>query len=124
MVLAELGQASLKSAQGINVATEKISGAVESALKKQNSKLFVLVLDEFDVLFNDKRGRPSDFFYKLLVLEEKLREKELLVSIIAISNNVMADYEVDDRVRKITKLALIATGKTKKIARASVFVLI
>jgi cell division control protein 6 len=28
--------------------------------------LFVLVLDEFDSLFYDRRGRPSDFVYRLL----------------------------------------------------------
>ena len=67
--------------------------------KKKKGKLFVLVLDEFDVLFNDRRGRPSDFIYKLLVMEEKIREKGFFVCVIAISNNVMADYEVDDRVR-------------------------
>jgi archaeal cell division control protein 6 len=57
------------------------------------------VLDEFDVLLYDKRGKPSDFIYKLLVMEEKLREKGYLMCIIAISNNVMSDYEIDDRVR-------------------------
>jgi archaeal cell division control protein 6 len=33
------------------------------------------------------------------VMQEKLREKGFLVSIIAISNNVIADYDIDDRVR-------------------------
>jgi cell division control protein 6 len=105
--LTELGQPSLKSAQGINTAIEQISNAIEQRLsksKKNNSsnnttKLFVLVLDEFDVLLYDKRGKPSDFIYKLLVMEEKLREKGYLMCIVAISNNVMSDYEVDDRVR-------------------------
>jgi cell division control protein 6 len=32
-------------------------------------------------------------------MEEKLREKGYLMCIIAISNNVMSDYEIDDRVR-------------------------
>jgi cell division control protein 6 len=111
LILQELGQPSLKSAQGINIAIEQISNAIEQRLnnynnnKKNNSnnnntaRLFVLVLDEFDVLLYDKRGKPSDFIYKLLVMEEKLREKGYLMCIIAISNNVMSDYEVDDRVR-------------------------
>src|SRR5215212_2911609 len=102
LILTELGQPSLKSAQGINTAIEQISSAVEqrlSNMKNNNTKLFVLVLDEFDVLLYDKRGKPSDFIYKLLVMEEKLREKGYLMCIIAISNNVMSDYEVDDRVR-------------------------
>jgi cell division control protein 6 len=97
LILGEMGQPGLKSAQGINLAIARIQDAiVQLAMGK---KLFVLVLDEFDVLFSDKRGRPSDFIYKLLVMEEKLREKGVLSCMIAISNNVMADYEVDDRVR-------------------------
>ena len=106
LILAELGQPSLKSAQGINTAIEHISNAIEQRLSSNNkknnngnAKLFVLVLDEFDVLLYDKRGKPSDFIYKLLVMEEKLREKGYLVCIVAISNNVMSDYEIDDRVR-------------------------
>jgi cell division control protein 6 len=103
LILTELGQPSLKSAQGINTAIEQISNAIEQRLSKNkknnNAKLFILVLDEFDVLLYDKRGKPSDFIYKLLVMEEKLREKGHLMCIIAISNNVMSDYEVDDRVR-------------------------
>jgi cell division control protein 6 len=112
LILTELGQSSLKSAQGINTAIEQISNAIEQRLsenknknKKNNNsgnntaKLFVLVLDEFDVLLYDKRGKPSDFIYKLLVMEEKLREKGYLMCIVAISNNVMSDYEIDDRVR-------------------------
>ena len=102
LILRELGQTSLKSAQGINTAIEQISSAAEqrlSNMKNNNTKLFVLVLDEFDVLLYDKRGKPSDFIYKLLVMEEKLREKGYLICIVAISNNVMSDYEVDDRVR-------------------------
>ncbi len=104
LILAELGQPTLKSAQGINLAIERISNAIELVLKregkkKSSKKLFVLVLDEFDVLFYDKRGKPSDFIYKLLVMEEKLREKGFLMCTISISNNVMTDYEIDDRVR-------------------------
>jgi cell division control protein 6 len=112
LILTELGQPSLKSAQGINAAIEQISNAIKQRLsensnnKKNNNngnnntaKLFVLVLDEFDVLLYDTRGKPSDFIYKLLVMEEKLREKGYLMCIVAISNNVMSDYEIDDRVR-------------------------
>jgi cell division control protein 6 len=109
LILNELGQPSLKSAQGINAAIEHISNTIEKRLSNNNrksnnnnnntAKLFVLVLDEFDVLLYDKRGKPSDFIYKLLVMEEKLREKGYLMCIVAISNNVMSDYEVDDRVR-------------------------
>jgi cell division control protein 6 len=101
LILTELGQPSLKSPQGINTAIEQISNAIEQRLskKKNNNNFFILVLDEFDVLLYDKRGRPSDFIYKLLLMEEKLREKGYLMCIIAVSNNVMSDYEIDDRVR-------------------------
>ena len=107
LILTELGQPTLKSAQGINTAIEQISNAIEQRLsnnKKNNNgnntaKFFILVLDEFDVLLYDKRGKPSDFIYKLLVMEENLREKGYLMCIVAISNNVMSDYEIDDRVR-------------------------
>jgi len=99
LILAEFGVPNLKSAQGINVAIEKIGEAIESALGADKKRLFVLALDEFDVLFYDKRGRPSDFIYKLLVMQEKQREKGRLVCIIAISNNVVVDQDVDDRVR-------------------------
>ena len=98
LILAELGEPNLKSAQGINVAIEQISRGIRSRLTDKG-ELFVLVLDEFDVLFNDKRGKPSDFIYKLLVMEENLRQKGNLVCIVAISNNVMVDYEIDDRVK-------------------------
>lgn len=99
LILAELGEPTLKSAQGLNMAVDRIGDAIEAVMQKEKAGLFVLVLDEFDVLFYDKRGRPSDFIYKLLVMEEKLREKHCLMTIIAISNNVVADYEIDDRVR-------------------------
>jgi archaeal cell division control protein 6 len=103
LILAELGQPNLKSAQGINTAIQYISDAIEQQLNRNksnnNTKFFILVLDEFDVLLYDKRGNPSDFIYKLLVMEENLREKGYLMCIVAISNNVIADYELDDRVR-------------------------
>jgi len=111
LILRELDQVTVKSAQGINIAVERISTAIEQRLGNNNNskgksvnnttatKFFILVLDEFDVLMYDKRGKPSDFVYKLLVMEEKLREKGYLMCIIAISNNVMSDYEIDDRVR-------------------------
>jgi archaeal cell division control protein 6 len=120
LILGELGQPLLKSPQGINTAIEKIGNVIEQRLSMQensnknfdgnksktnndnatdNTKFFILVLDEFDVLLYDKRGKPSDFIYKLLMMEEKLREKGYMMCIIAISNNVMSEYEIDDRVR-------------------------
>ena len=64
LILAELGQPNLKSAQGLNLAVEKIGNSIISKLEDEKKKLFVLVLDEYDVLFYDKRSKPSDFVYK------------------------------------------------------------
>ena len=99
LILGELGVESLKSAQGINLAVDTIGKEVEAVIQSTGKKLFVLVLDELDVIFYDKRGKPSDFIYKLIVLEEKLRQKGILVCIIGISNNVLSEYELDDRVK-------------------------
>ncbi|HKZ61704.1 MAG TPA: hypothetical protein VJZ68_04725, partial [Nitrososphaera sp.] len=46
LILAEFGVPNLKSAQGINVAVEKIGQAIESALETDKKRLFVLALDE------------------------------------------------------------------------------
>ena len=97
-ILAEMGEPNLKSAYGLGAAIEKIGEAIEKRLHEEKKKLYVLVLDEFDVLFYDKRGDPSDFIYKLVDLEEGFRQKGLLVCIICISNNVLSDYEIDDRI--------------------------
>ncbi len=99
LILAELGKPNLKSAQGLNLAVENIGNSVVSKLDQEKKNFFVLVLDEYDVLFHDKRGRPSDFVYKLIVLEENLRSKGLMLCVVTISNNVLSDYEIDDRVR-------------------------
>ncbi|CUR50895.1 Cell division control protein 6 family protein [Nitrosotalea devaniterrae] len=99
LILAELGQASLKSAQGINMAVGKIEDSIVAQLDKEGKNVFVLILDEYDMLFYDKRGNPSDFVYKLLVIEERLHTKGKMLCIIAISNNGLADYAIDDRVR-------------------------
>ncbi len=99
LILGELGQPNLKSSEGMNMAIDKIGFAIESILKNEKKTLFVLVLDEFDVLFNDMRGKPSDFLYKLADLTENLRKKKYLLCTVMISNNVASDYELDDRVR-------------------------
>lgn len=99
LILAELGQPNLKSAQGLNLAVENIGNSITSKLEQEKKNFFILVLDEYDVLFHDKRGRPSDFIYKLIVLEENLRSKGLMLCVVTISNNVLSDYELDDRVR-------------------------
>jgi hypothetical protein len=90
---------SLSSAQGLNKAVDCIQSQIERILEKDEKKYFVLVLDEYDVIFSDGRGNPSDFVYKLLQMEENLREWGLWVCIITISNNALYEYELDDRVK-------------------------
>ena len=100
LILAELGEPNMKNAQGISLAIKKIGDAIEKSLgESESKKLFVLVLDEIDALFLDKRGNPSNFVYNLVVLEEHLREKGYMMCVIGISNNVMTEFDLDDRVR-------------------------
>lgn len=97
LILGELGVENLKSAQGVNAAFEKIMQAIEKIV--DGKKIFVMVLDEFDVLLMDKRNQPSNFVYQLHLLQETLKKKNLLTCVITISNNVLADYDLDDKVR-------------------------
>jgi len=90
---------SLKSADGINKAIEKINQSISDRLDAKKKKFMILVLDEYDVIFSDKRNNPSDFMYKLLTLEEELRQKDLWLCIITISNNALSDYDLDDRIK-------------------------
>ena len=95
LILSELGQPELKSASGLNAAIEKIDSAIS---EKVNAPLFVLCLDEFDSIFLDKRGAPSDFVYKLILLIEKFRTQQRHMCIITISNKILSDFDLDDRV--------------------------
>jgi cell division control protein 6 len=97
LILSELGGEPLKSAEGLHKVIDKIGSKIQSILG--DKKLFVLALDEYDVIFSDIRGKPSDFVYKLLTLEENLREKGILLCIMTISNNALDDYNLDDRVK-------------------------
>ncbi|MHA7646489.1 Cdc6/Cdc18 family protein [Nitrosopumilus sp. S4] len=99
MILGNLGGDVLSSAQGLNKAIDCIQSQIEKILKNEKKKCFVLVLDEYDVVFSDNRGNPSDFVYKLLQMEENLREKGLWVCMVTISNNALQEYELDDRVK-------------------------
>lgn len=98
LILNALDHPSLKSAQGMNQAMETIQQEILNSFN-QKTKLFVLALDEFDVLFYDKRGNPSDFVYKLVEMQIELKEKGYLSMIFTISNNVLSDYDLDDRIR-------------------------
>ncbi len=99
VMLTKLGQENVTSASGINKAMEQIGQGIKSSLTHSKKKLLVLVLDEFDVLFFDKRSNPSDFVYKLIEMEGAVRKKGFQCCIVTISNNVVSDYDLDDRVR-------------------------
>lgn len=99
LILNQLDQPSLASAQGMNLGLEKIRETILNTMKLKDKKLFVLALDEFDVIFYDKRGNPSDFVYKLVEMVAELKEKGCLAMIFTISNNILSDYNLDDRVR-------------------------
>ena len=71
LVLASLGLEPMKGS-GNKIPFEKIQDAISIRLEKNKKKLFVLVLDEFDVIFGDPRGRRSDFMYQLLKLDKEL----------------------------------------------------
>lgn len=98
LVLSELGHPNLKNAQGLNSAFAILEDLIVKTLEKSESSLFVLCLDEFDTLFYDKRGKPSDFVYKLVVLVEKLRTLKKHMCIVTISNKILSEFNLDDRV--------------------------
>lgn len=98
-ILSDIGSEPVKSSEGMNKAIEKIESKIEETLRSAKKKFYVLVLDEYDAIFYDTRGKPSDFMYKLLTITENLRGKDLWLCIITISNNALADYSLDDRVK-------------------------
>ena len=99
IILNSLGLEQIKSGSGLNDTFEKIENTISDILNKEGKSLFILVLDEFDLIFSDPRGRPSDFLHKLLAVGERLREKNLWFCIISISNNAIAEQNLDDRVK-------------------------
>jgi len=98
LILSELGHENLKNAQGMNNAFVILEKLIMQMLENSGNSLFVLCLDEFDTLFYDKRGKPSDFVYKLVVLVEKLRALKKHMCIVTISNKVLSEFNLDDRV--------------------------
>jgi cell division control protein 6 len=93
LILQELGEEEVKSGQSCSVAAKRITDRIET-LASQGP--LVLVLDEFDALFSDQRGGASDFIYRLLAEQQRLREEGRMVCIIAIANS---SAELDERVK-------------------------
>jgi len=94
-----LGGNLAKKSQGLDDVIRSIQNLICDLLEKNSKRNFVLVLDEFDVIFSDRRGDPSDFLFKLLRIAEEMREKGFLFCIIGISNNSVGDYDLNDRVK-------------------------
>lgn len=98
-ILCDLGLEPLKGAVGLDAVFGKIKNKISEMLSVDGKKFFVLVLDEIDVIFSDKRGDASDFIFKLLTLTEELRHEDRWLCIITISNNPMIYHDLDDRVK-------------------------
>lgn len=100
LILSELGAKTLPSAKGLGAVISAIKDAIASYLQDAKKQVIILALDEFDMIFYDKRNKPSDFMYKLVVLCEQLKkEKNYQICIVGISNNVVSEYDLDERVR-------------------------
>lgn len=98
-ILCELDQESIKSAYGLGRIIDEIEKQISNILTSKKKNSFVLILDEYDVIFSDRRGNPSDFVYKLLRIAENLRDKGMWLCVVAISNSATSDLELDDRVK-------------------------
>ncbi len=98
-ILFELGGIPLKSGDGLAGIVDAIEEKIHNTLTSKGRRFFVLILDEYDVIFSDRRGNPSDFVYKLLRIAENLRDDELWLCVVAISNSAVSDLDLDDRVK-------------------------
>jgi cell division control protein 6 len=99
LILENLDCTPVKSYEGINKAIDKIESKIIDNLNLDKKHNFILILDEFDVIFSDVRSHPSDFVYKLLDMIERTRTRGFNLSIVAISNSNLFDYVLDDRVK-------------------------
>ncbi len=99
LILENLDGEPVKSSAGINTAMKNIEKQIEEILTKDKKSNFVLILDEFDAIFSDKRRKGSDFVYKLLHLVETLRSKGYWLCIVAILNSRLLDYPLEERIR-------------------------
>jgi cell division control protein 6 len=76
---------------GRGMTAQLVLDDVANAVRKlSDGKLFVLVLDEFDVLLSDKINKSSDFIYKLAETIETLTREHYPITIVAIMNNHLA----------------------------------
>ena len=99
LILEELQGENISNTHGLNKAIDNIGAAITAKLESEKTSTLFILLDEVDAVLNDKRGNPSDFFYKLLTIIEDLKNQGKQVSIITISNNLFDQYNLDDRVK-------------------------
>jgi len=99
LILDELDCSPVKSHEGINKAIDKIESKITENLTLDKKHNFILILDEFDVIFSDVRSHPSDFVYRLLNIIERIRINGYNLCIVAVSNSSLSDYVLDDRVK-------------------------
>jgi cell division control protein 6 len=68
--------------------------------KDTRKRFFLIIFDEADRLFLDQRGGPSGFLYRLVRSQDRLRESNINLSLLTISNTPVWDiWELDARVR-------------------------
>lgn len=108
LIQEELGGEEAKRGQSCSSLLQRISGRMGELASQ---KPLVLVLDEFDSLFSDRRGGASDFIYRLLSEQQRLREEGRMVCIIAIANGpVVLDERVRSRVGSAPEIYFDAYG--------------
>ena len=99
LLLIQLGREPFSNSHGLNDIPTYLEEAIQKKLDAEKKKVFVIILDEIDVIFSDIHGDPSDFLYKLVLIEENLKQKGFLLSLIMVSNYLISDYDLDERVR-------------------------
>jgi len=99
LLLIQLGRKPFSNSRGLNDIPTDLENAIQKKLVAEKKKVIVIILDEIDVIFSDTHGDPSDFLYKLVLIEENLKQKGFLLSLITVSNYLISDYDLDERVR-------------------------
>lgn len=86
-----------------NLGIDRIFQEIWFAIQKRRSSsqpfYLALILDEIDTVFLDKHYIPSDFLYRLVRYPESLREKNIKITTIAITNTInFIEDHVDGRI--------------------------
>lgn len=99
LIISELGLEQVKSYSGMSGGMNSIQNRIKEICSIQSKERFILILDEFDVIFSDQRHNPSNFIFRLADMISELRTEKIFLSIIAISNNAIFNHQIDERVR-------------------------